>query len=80
VDFQSFTSSAPSSTAVPYRAWRFAPTDASRISTGAWPLHINLWSYLGKPPLNGAAVEVVIKRVTYSTAATITPSPSAVCP
>lgn len=80
VEFQSFATPTIGATTVPTRAWRFAPTDLARISSGAWPLHINLWSYLGRPPSDGAPVEVVIKRVTYSAIVPTTPQPSTVCP
>lgn len=80
VEFQSFAGVGLNSAAVPYRAWRYAPSNAAAVSAGSWPLYVNLWSYLGKAPTNGLPVEIVISRITYSTAATLTATPSATCP
>jgi hypothetical protein len=29
------------------------------------PIHMNLWSYEGKPPINGKEVEIIIHDFTY---------------
>lgn len=80
VSFQSFDTTSINSKSVPYRAWTFVPSGAFTISSGRWPLHLNLWLYGGKAPTNGQPVEVVIRRVTYRSAATATTIPSTSCP
>lgn len=79
VSFQSFATTTVGATTTPYRAWTFAPSGNFTVSSGAWPLHLNLWLYLGHAPLNAAPVEVVIKRVTYSSSLPSTTVPSTVC-
>lgn len=79
VVFQSFNTVNLTSASAPYRAWTFAPPSGFAISSGSWPLHINLWLYLGKAPLNGAPVEIVISRVTYSAGAASTSTPPTTC-
>lgn len=80
VSFQSFDKTSIASNTVPYRAWTFVPTGAFTISSGRWPLYLNLWLYGGKAPVNGQPVEVVIRRVTYSSNTTATTIPSTTCP
>jgi hypothetical protein len=79
VSFQSFDVTSISSNTVPYRAWTFVPSGAFTISNGRWPLHVNLWMYAGKPPANGQPLEIVIRRVTYSSTTTATTTPSTTC-
>jgi hypothetical protein len=79
VAFQSFATNAMGSTTTPYRSWRFVPTGAFAISNGAWPLHLNLWLYGGRPPLNDSPVEIVIRRVTVSASPPSTVAPSTTC-
>ncbi|MHB8839673.1 MAG: glycoside hydrolase family 16 protein [Gemmatimonadaceae bacterium] len=79
VRFQSFVTTSIFSNTVPHRSWRFVPSGTFTISSGAWPLHLNLWLYGGKAPLNGQPVEVVIRRVTHSTSLPTTPAPSTTC-
>ncbi|MBA4071308.1 MAG: hypothetical protein C0497_05645 [Gemmatimonas sp.] len=79
VSFQSFDVTAIASNIVPYRAWTFVPSGAFTISSGRWPLHLNLWLYGGKAPANAQPVEIVIRRVTYSTTTTATTTPSTTC-
>lgn len=78
VSFQSFDVTTIASNTIPYRAWTFVPSGAFTISSGRWPLHLNLWLYEGKAPANGQPVEIVIRRVTYSTT-TATTIPSTTC-
>lgn len=80
VSFQSFDTTSINSKSVPYRAWTFVPSGAFTISSGRWPLHLNLWLYGGKAPTNGQPVEVVIRRVTHSSATAATTIPSTSCP
>jgi len=79
VGFQSFAATAVTSATTPYRAWRFAPSGAFTVSHGTWPLHVNLWLYGGKAPVNGASVEIVIRRVTYDATLPSTTVPSTIC-
>lgn len=79
VSFQSFDTTSITSHTVPYRAWTFAPSGNVTISSGRWPLHLNLWLYQGKAPTNSQSVEIVIRRVTYSSATTATTIPSTTC-
>lgn len=79
VSFQSFDVTTIASNTVPYRAWMFMPSGAFTISSGRWPLHLNLWLYGGKAPANGQPVEIVIRRVTYRSSPTATMIPSTTC-
>lgn len=79
VRYQSFTAPSITSATIPDRAWTFTPTGSFQISSGAWPLHMNLWLYGGAAPLNGQSQEVVIRRVTYSTTIPATTTPSTTC-
>jgi len=79
VVFQSFATKSVAASTVPYRAWTFAPTGAFTISSGAWPLHLNLWLYNGNAPTNGAPVEIVIGKVIYTSALPSTALPSSTC-
>lgn len=79
VTFQSFATTAVAATTQPYRSWRFVPSGAFAISSGSWPLHMNLWLYGGNAPTNTLPVEVIIRRVTYSTTLPSTPSASTAC-
>lgn len=79
VSFQSFDVTSIASNIVPDRAWTFVPSGTFTISNGRWPLHLNLWLYAGKPPANGQPLEIVIRRVTYSTTTTVTTIPSTTC-
>jgi hypothetical protein len=80
VTFQSFAVTSIFSTTIPDRSWRLVPSGTFRISSGTWPLYLNLWLYLGKAPTNGQPVEVVIRRVTYVTSLPTTPVASTTCP
>lgn len=80
VTFQSFAATSIFSTTIPDRAWRLVPSGTFQISSGTWPLYLNLWLYLGKAPTNGQPVEVVIRRVTYAKTLPTTPVASTACP
>ncbi len=79
VRYQSFTAPSITSATIPDRAWTFKPSGSFQISSGTWPLHMNLWLYGGAAPLNGQSQEVVVRRVTYSTAIPATTTPSTTC-
>lgn len=56
--------------------WRFTPRQPLRtIPQKPLPVHMNLWLVDGQAPTNGQAVEIVIRKFTYTpaTAATSTP-------
>jgi uncharacterized membrane protein len=72
VQFQSFAQQAPALTAPPSRSWAFTSTGGFTVSSGRWPLRMNLWLYGGKAPTNAASVEVVIRRVAFVAAASVT--------
>lgn len=80
VTFQSFSNTTIGANTVPYRAWKFVPTGSFAISSGSWPLRMNLWLYGGSAPMNGQPVEVVIRRVLYSTSLPATTLPPTACP
>jgi hypothetical protein len=80
VTFQSFSAAQIFSNTVPDRSWRFVATSSVPVSSGQWPLHLNLWLYGGRAPLNGQPVEVVIRRVTYVPSLPTTPTASTNCP
>ncbi len=79
VRFQSFATTAVAATTPPYRSWTFTPTGSFTISSGSWPLRLNLWLFNGKAPANALPLEVVIRRVTYSSTMPTTPAPSTTC-
>lgn len=79
VSFQSFDKTSIVSNTVPYRGWTFVPSGVVTISSGRWPLHLNLWLYAGQPPANGQPLEIVIRRVTYSSTTTSTTNSSTTC-
>ncbi len=39
---------------------------SSAIPTAAAPIHMNLWSFQGQPPLNGQEVEIIIHDFKYT--------------
>lgn len=79
VAFQSFATKTVTASTAPYRAWSFKPTGTFAISSGSWPLRMNLWLFSGHPPTNGAPLEIVISKVTYSSTLPTTPTPSTAC-
>ena len=53
-------------------AWTYQPPDpARRIATKPMPVHLNLWLFQGRPPKNGAEVEITIRSFRF------TPEPGA---
>ena len=79
VSFQSFATTPVTASTTPDHSWAFVPSGAFTISSGSWPLHLNLWLYGGRAPASGSPVEVVIRRVTHSSTLPNTPSVPATC-
>ncbi len=79
VSFQGFATTSIAASTIPYRSWAFVPTGTFAISSGRWPLRMNLWLFGGRAPTNASSVEVVISRVTYSSILPATPAPSTTC-
>jgi hypothetical protein len=47
-------------------SWLYQPEDPlTRIPQQAMPVHINLWLFEGKPPMDGNEVEIVIHQFTF---------------
>lgn len=47
-------------------SWTYAPANpAQRISQKPMPLHLNLWCFSGKPPVDGQDVEVVFSSFRF---------------
>jgi hypothetical protein len=63
--FQSF--GGRQATGTPLVSWLFQPHNAtSRIPQSLLPVHINLWLFQGKPPVNGQEIELIIRSFTFT--------------
>jgi hypothetical protein len=61
-----------------FRRWSFAPAQPLQaIPQNPLPLHMNLWLFEGRPPINGQQVEIIISKFTYTPATSGTPTPTA---
>lgn len=73
-----------------FHRWTFAPAQPLQaIPQNPLPVHMNLWLYAGRPPVNGQEVEIIISKFTYTplnaptptatptTTPTATPTPGA---
>lgn len=64
-----------------FHQWSFAPAQPLQaIPQTPLPVHMNLWLYEGRPPVNGQEVEIIISKFTFTpadgTTPTSTPTPS----
>lgn len=50
----------------PIATWAFAPSDpAHQVPQAPVPLHLNLWLFQGRPPTDGAEVEIKLHAFNY---------------
>lgn len=50
----------------PFQDWTFQPEDGPRrIAQKPMPVHINLWLFKGRPPLDGKEIEVVVRHFVF---------------
>lgn len=50
----------------PFQSWTFAPPDPARqVPQAALPVHLNLWLFQGKAPVDGKEVEIVVTKFSY---------------
>ena len=48
------------------KSWRFKPEDASaRVSAKAMRVHMNLWLFEGRPPVDEKEVEIVVRKFSF---------------
>jgi hypothetical protein len=51
----------------PIATWAFAPSDpAHQVPQAPVPLHLNLWLFQGRPPTDGAEVEIKLHAFNYT--------------
>lgn len=63
--FQSFNGR--KATGTPLASYFFAPKNyQSRIPQSLLPVHLNLWLFQGKPPLNGQEVEIIVRSFRFT--------------
>ncbi len=63
--FQSFNGRR--ATGPPQVSWLFQPSNPNnRIPQSLLPVHLNLWLFQGKPPINGQEVEIVVRSFHFT--------------
>ncbi|MBV8634265.1 MAG: glycoside hydrolase family 16 protein, partial [Burkholderiaceae bacterium] len=67
IAFQALTGLSDTNTGL-YANWTFAPSNLTLIPQYAIPLHMNLWLFQGKPPADGAEVEMIISEFKFTPA------------